>query len=145
MLLHICLVTFIWFILFTKVNLIHFVINFHFIHFIEHSPSYPHLPFLFILIRHRISTSLSFSFFKQSSLLKLGVFLDKVLIWNTYCITWSWTPIVLLLLVTLQESQQLLPQNENYFLPRTAISSGSRMLAKSKKKLFVAIAFTESH
>ena len=143
--LHICLVTFIWFISYTKVNLIHFVINFQFIHFIEHSPSYPHLPYLFILIRHRISTSLSFSFFKQSRLLKLGVFLDKVLIWNTYCITWSRTPIVLLLLVTLQESQQLLPQNENYFLPRTAISSGSRMLAKSKKKLFVAIAFTESH
>ena len=36
----------------------------------------------------------------------------------------------------------LLPQNENYFLPSTAIRSEYRIPVTSKKELFVAIAFT---
>ena len=97
--LHTCLVTLISFISYTKVHLIHFVIHFHLIHFIDHSPSHSHLTYLVILTLNRYSTSLS-------RLSKLGVSLDKVLIRNTYCITWCWTPMVLLLLITLKESQQ---------------------------------------
>ena len=103
--LHICLVTFISFILYNKVHLIRFAIHFHLNDFIDHSPSRSHLPYLVILILHCISTSLSLWFFNQSRLWKLGVSLDKVLIWNTYCFIWSWTLMVLLLLVTLQESR----------------------------------------
>ena len=114
------------------------------IHFIDYSLPYSHLPYLVILILHSVSISLPFSFFIQSCLWKLGVSLDKVLVWNTYCATWSWTPMVLLHLVTLKESQQLLPPNENYFLPSSAIRSGFRMSTTSKKGLFIAIAYTES-
>ena len=60
---------------------------------------------MFILKRY--STSLSISFVNQSCLWKLGMFLDQVLIWNTYCITLSLILMVLLLLVTLQESQHI--------------------------------------
>ena len=49
--------------------------------------------------KYRSSTSLSLPFFNQSSLWKLGESLDEVLNWNTYFITWSWTPMVLLFLV----------------------------------------------
>ena len=40
--------------------------------------------------------------------------------------------------------RRLFPQNENYFLPSTAIRSGSRVFAASKKELFVVIAYSES-
>ena len=79
---HICLVTFISFISYTKVHLfisyikvqlIHFIIPFHLIHFTDHSPSHSHLSSLVMLLLHRISTSLSLSFFNQSRLWKLGV------------------------------------------------------------------------
>ena len=46
----------------TKVQLIHFVIHFHLIHFTNHSPSHSHSPSLVSLILHRNSTSLSFIF-----------------------------------------------------------------------------------
>ena len=65
--LHICLVTSISFILQIIVHRIH----------IHH---------VVLLILHRISTSLSLSFFRQSRLWKLGVSLDKILIRNIYCI-----------------------------------------------------------
>ena len=39
----------------------------------------------------------------------------------------------------------LLPPNENYFLPITAIKNWFKMPSTSKKRLFVAIADTESH
>ena len=41
-----------------------------------------------------------FHFFNQSRLWKLGVSFDKILVWNIYCIIWSWTLMVLLLLAT---------------------------------------------
>ena len=89
--LHICFVTFISFISYTKVRL--FIsctkvqlIHFHLIHFTDHSPSHSHSPFLVLLILHRISPSLSLSFFNQSRLWKLGVSLDKILFRNIYCI-----------------------------------------------------------
>ena len=72
--LHICLVTFITFISFTKVHLfiscikvqlIHFVIHFHLIHFTDHISFHSHSPYLPLLIPHRISTSLCLSFFNQ--------------------------------------------------------------------------------
>ena len=47
---------------------------------------------------------------------------------------------VLLNFVILQESQQLLPPNENYFLQSTDIRSRSKMPATSKEEFFVAIA-----
>ena len=39
----------------------------------------------------------------------------------------------------------MVASNQNYFLLGTAIRSGSKMLVTSKKELFVAIAYTESH
>ena len=99
--LNICLATFVSFISYMPeflsfisyaiVQLIHFIINFHLIYFIDHSPSHSHSPYLVILTQYHISTSLSLSFFIQSVLWKLGVSLDKVLIWNAYCIIWNWT------------------------------------------------------
>ena len=89
--LHICLVTFIPFISYTKVHLfiscikvqlIHFVIHFHLIHFTNNSPSHSHSPYLVLFILHRILTSLCLSFFNQSRLWKLAVFSDKILIRN---------------------------------------------------------------
>ena len=71
--LYICLATFISFVSYTKV---------HLIHFIDHSPFHSYLPYLVILKLH-YSTSFSLSFFNQSRVWKLGVSLDKVLIWNT--------------------------------------------------------------
>ena len=71
-----------------KVQLIHFVIHFHLFHFTDHSPSHSHSPYLVLLI-----------LFNQSRLWKLGVSLDKMLISNIYFIFWSWTLMVLLLLV----------------------------------------------
>ena len=89
--LHICLVTFISFISYSKVHL--FIsctkvqlIHFHLIHFTDHSPSHSPSPYLVLLILHHISTSLSLSFFNQSCLWKLGVSLDKISIQNIYCI-----------------------------------------------------------
>ena len=99
--LNICLATFVSFISYMPeflsfisyaiVQLIHFIINFHLIYFIDHSPSHSHSPYLVILTQYHISTSWSLSFFIQSILWKLGVSLDKVLIWNAYCIIWNWT------------------------------------------------------
>ena len=76
----------------TKVQLIHFT---------NHSPSHSHSPYLVLLILHHISTFLCLSFFfNQSRLWKPGVSLDETLTQNIYCIIWSWTRMVLLLLVT---------------------------------------------
>ena len=88
------------FISYTKVHLIHFVIHFHLNHFIDHSPTHSHLTHLVILILHHISTSFFFVFQSIPAPECRSVFTYKVLIWNTYCII-----CVLLLLVTLQESQ----------------------------------------
>ena len=110
--LHICLVTFIWFIsntevhLFiscTKVQLIHSVIHFYLLHFTDHSLSHSHLPYLVLLILHRIHcipNSLYLLLFNQSRLWKLGVSLDTILIQNMYCIISSWTRMLLLLFRT---------------------------------------------
>ena len=110
-LLHICLVNFISFISYTKVHLIHFVIHFHLIsiyfHFIDHSPSHSHLTYLVILILNHISIALSLPLINQFRLWTLAVPLDKVKIWNTYCITWNLSQLVILLLVTSQESQNI--------------------------------------
>ena len=89
--LHICLVTFISFISNAKVHLlisctIIQLIHFHLIHFTDHSLSHSHSRYLVLLILHRISTSLSLSFFNQSRLWKLGVSLDKTLIQKIYYI-----------------------------------------------------------
>ena len=109
-------------ILSTKVHLIHFIdhsplqknlrIWSHLLNilngklqFLSSGPSQSHLPYLVILILHCYSTTLSPLLFNQSRLWKLGVSLDKALIWNTYPITWSWTTMVLLLIVNLEESQ----------------------------------------
>ena len=86
--LHICQVTFVSFISYTKVYLfisctIVQLIHFHLIHFLDHSPSHSNSPYL---VLHRISTSLSLSFFNQYCLWKLGVSLDKILFRNIYCI-----------------------------------------------------------
>ena len=102
--LHICLVTFISFISYTKVHLIYFVYQ-----------SAPHLfywsysiSFTFTRSGYTLprlhSTSLSLSLFNQSCFWKLRVPLNKVSIWNTYCITWSWNPLVSLIFVTLLDS-----------------------------------------
>ena len=99
LLLHICLVTFISFISYTKVHLMHF----NFIYFIAHSPSHIYHIWLYsyyILFQPHCL----FLFFNQSLLWKLGVSLDKTLILNTYCIIWSWTPKVSLLFFTLRVS-----------------------------------------
>ena len=96
LLLHIWLVTFISFISYTKVHLMHF----NLIHFIAHSPSHIYHIWLYsyyILFQPHCL----FLFFNQSLLWKLGVSLDKTLILNTYCIIWSWTPKVSLLFFTL--------------------------------------------
>ena len=77
---------------FYTVQIIHFVIHFHLIHFIDHGLPHSHSTYLVILILHRILALLSLSFFNQSRLWKLWVSLDKVFISNTYCIIWSWTP-----------------------------------------------------
>ena len=74
--LHICLVTFISFISFTKVQLIHFVI--HLIHF---TASLQHSSYCIVIQPHCV-----FHVFNQSRLWKLTVFLDKVLMRNMYCI-----------------------------------------------------------
>ena len=85
---------------------VHFhLIHFHLIHRIDHSPSHSHLQYLVIIILNRYSTWLPLSLFSQSRLWKLRALLNKVLIWNLYCITWSWSPMVLLLFVTLQGVQ----------------------------------------
>ena len=103
--LHICLVTFISFISFTKVYLFIYVPN---------SNSFISISFILQIIVHLIhihyiwfysyciifQPNCVFHFFNQSRLWKLGVSLDKTLIRNMYCIIWSWTPMVLLLLVT---------------------------------------------
>ena len=68
-------------------NLSHSLRHSRLIHFIDHSPSHSHLLYLIILILHSYSTSLALSLFNQSCLWKLGVSLDKFLIWNAYCIT----------------------------------------------------------
>ena len=87
--------------------------HFHLIHFTSQSsshsfpsihltyqiPSHSHLPYLVILIPHRISTSSSLSFFNLSRLWKLGVSLDKFSICRTYCIIRSWTPMVIVLML----------------------------------------------
>ena len=110
--LHICLVTFIWFIsntevhLFiscTKVQLIHSVIHFYLLHFTYHSLSHSHLPYLVLLTLHRIHripNSLHLLLFNQSRLWKPGLSLDKILIQNIYCIISSWTRMLLLLFLT---------------------------------------------
>ena len=77
--------------------------HFHLITYSDHSPFHLHLPCLVILILNHILNLLSSSY--QFCLQKLEVSLDKMLIWNTYCIIWSWTLMVLLLLDILQESQ----------------------------------------
>ena len=91
--LHICLVTFISFISFTKIHLfisytrvqlIHFVIRFHLIHFTDDSPFHSHSPYLVLLILHCSLTSLFLSFFLTNP--HSGVSLDKILIGNIYCI-----------------------------------------------------------
>ena len=64
---------------FYAVQIIHFAIHFHLIHFIDHGLSHSHSPYLVILILHRILALLSLSFFNQSRLW-------KVFISNTYCI-----------------------------------------------------------
>ena len=95
--LYICLVTFIAFISFTKVHLfilcskvqlIHFVIHFHIIHFTDNSPSYSHSSDLVLLILHFISIQRHcvFHFFNQSRLRRLVVCSDKILIQNISCI-----------------------------------------------------------
>ena len=48
----------------TKVQLIHFIIHFHLIHFTDHSPSHSHSPYLVLLMLHCISTSPCLSFFE---------------------------------------------------------------------------------
>ena len=105
--LHICLVTFISFTSFTKVNLLiyapksnSFILSFISISFISkiivHLIHIQHIWFYCIIFQPHCD----FHFFNQSCLWKLGVFLDKILIRNIYCIIWSWTPMVLLLLDT---------------------------------------------
>ena len=107
--LHICLVTFISFISFTKVHLFiyapkssSFISSFISISFISkikvHLIHIHHIWFYLYCIIFR--PHCDFHFFNQSCLYKLGVSLDKILIQNIYCIMWSWTPMVLLLLVT---------------------------------------------
>ena len=107
--LHICLVTFISFISFTKVHLFiyapksnSFISSFISISFISkiivHLIHIHHIWFyLYCII---FQPHCDFHFFNQSCLYKLGASLDKILIQNIYCIMWSWTPTVLLLLVT---------------------------------------------
>ena len=60
-----------------------------------------------ILILHHVSIALSLPLINQFRLWTLVVPFDKVLIWNTYCITWNLTQMVILLLVTSQESQNI--------------------------------------
>ena len=89
--LHICLITFISCISYTKVHLfisctIVQLIHFHLIYFTDHSLSHSHSPYLVLLILHRVSASLTPSFFNQSYSWKLGVSLDKILIQNIYYI-----------------------------------------------------------
>ena len=107
--LHICLVTFISFISYTKVHLFiscnkvqltHSVIHSHLIHFTDHIPSHSHSTYLVLLMLHRISILLYLSFFKQPRLWKLGVSLDETIIRNIYCIIWSWIVMMLLFLAT---------------------------------------------
>ena len=74
--LHICLVTFISFISFTKVQLIHFVIS-----FILQRRYNIHSSYCIVIQPHCV-----FHVFNQSRLWKLTVFLDKVLMRNMYCI-----------------------------------------------------------
>ena len=50
-------------ILYTKVQLTHFVIHLYLIHFTNHNSSHSHSPYLVLLILHRISTSFSLSCF----------------------------------------------------------------------------------
>ena len=108
--LHICLVTFISFISFTKVH----YSSFHVTNFNTFISSFISISFIlqkiihFIHIHHiwfcsyciAFQPHYVFHFFNQSRLWKRGVSLAKMLIWNIYCIIWSWTPMVLLLLVT---------------------------------------------
>ena len=47
--------------------------------------------------------------------------------------------------VTKKKKKKAASAKWNYFLPSTAIRKGSRVPATSKKELFVAIAYTESH
>ena len=107
--LHICLVTFISFLSFTKVHLFiyapkssSFISSFISISFISkikvHLIHIHHIWLYLYCIIFR--PHCDFHFFNQSCLYKLGVSLDKILIQNIYCIMWSWTPMVLLLLVT---------------------------------------------
>ena len=105
--LHICLVAFISFISYTKFHLICVVPHFHLIDSIDNSPSNSHIPYLFILILCRYSTSLPTSFFNQTRLWNLGVFCEKLLIWNTYYIAWSWIPMILLLLITFHKNHNI--------------------------------------
>ena len=103
--LHIPLVTFISC---AKVHLIYFILQSP-AHSLRHSfpshSSYRSQSFSFTFTISGYTHTASYfnlivsSFFNQSCLWKQGVSLGKVLIWNTYCIIWSWTPMVLLLLV----------------------------------------------
>ena len=99
-LLHICLVTFISFIYAPKSN--SFISSFISISFIlqiiVHLIHIHHIWFYSYCIIFQ--PYFVFHFFNQSRHWKLGVSLDKTLIRNIYCIIWSWTPMVLLLLVT---------------------------------------------
>ena len=107
--LHICLVTFISFTSFTKVNLLiyapksnSFILSFISISFISkiivHLIHIQHIRFYSYCIIFQLHCD--FHFFNQSRLWKLGVSLNIILIRNIYCIIWSWTPMVLLLLDT---------------------------------------------
>ena len=107
--LHICLVTFISFLSFTKVHLFiyapkssSFISSFISISFIlkiiVHLIHIHHIWFCSYCIV--FEPHCLFHFLYQSRLWKLRVSLDKILIRNICCIIWSWTPMVLLFLVT---------------------------------------------
>ena len=76
----------------------------HHIHFIYHSPSHSHLPYLFVLILHSHPTLCHFHFsanpFCRNKRTR-GVFLDKVLITNVYLLLEAELLWFLLLLVSL--------------------------------------------
>ena len=74
----------------------------HLIHFTYRSPSRSYLSYLVAFILHGHSTMLSVSLFSQSlGISDLRVSLDEFFYLGWIFISWSWVPVVLLLLVSL--------------------------------------------